>query len=62
MCSCAEDESAAARAVDCVQGWIDCFEGVELRGVLCCCEGDEPGCVKMRTELMSEAYELGKSI
>lgn len=62
MCSCAEDESAAARAVDCVQGWIDCFDGVELRGVLCCCEGDEPGCVKMRTELMSEAYELGKSI
>ena len=62
MCSCDEDKNAATRAVDCVQGWIDCFEGVELCGVLCCGEGDEPGCVKARAGLMSEAYELGKGI
>ena len=62
MCSCAEDENAAARAVDCVQGWIDCFEGVELRGVLCCSEGDKPGSVKERTGLKNEAYRLGKGI
>ena len=62
MCSCAEDESAAARAVDCVRGWIDCFEGVGLRGVLCATGADEQETVNSRPALLAEAYMLGKSI
>lgn len=62
MCSCAEDKSAAARAVDCIQGWIDCFEGVGLRGVLCATEADEQETVNSRPALLAEAYMLGKSI
>ena len=62
MSSCAEDESAAARAVDCVQGWVDCFENARLAGSLCCGEGDEPGCVRERAERMAGAYALGAAI
>ncbi len=44
-----------------VQGWIDCFDGVKLCGVIYGVGAEAVGSVK-NTTAFSEAYEMGKSV
>lgn len=55
------DRSAMDGTVKGVQGWIDCFEGVELKGVVYGIGAGAIGDVR-KTAAFTEAYEMGKSI
>ncbi|MDE7394927.1 MAG: flavodoxin family protein [Clostridiales bacterium] len=54
-------DSAADGAVKDIQGWIDCFEGVALGGVLRGMGVTEKGEIN-NTDYPQKAYEMGKSI
>lgn len=47
-------------AIKCIQGWIDCFEGVELSGIVRALGAGNIG--EVSKEALLEAYEMGKSI
>ena len=47
-------------AIKCIQGWIDCFEGVELCGIIRALGAGKIG--EVSKEALLEAYEMGKSI
>ena len=49
------------RAINGLQGWIDCFDGVELKGTLFAGGVNGPNEIA-GSEKLREAYELGKSI
>lgn len=53
-----EEESAMDGAVSDIQGWIDCFDGVELKGVLRGIGVTDKGDV-MDTDFPQKAYEMG---
>ncbi len=62
LASAAEDEpSAMDGAVMGVQGWIDCFDGVRLAGVVRATGVNAAGEVR-NTDAVKEAYQMGKSI
>ena len=62
LASAAEDEpSAMDGAVKGVQGWIDCFDGVRLAGVVRATGVNAAGEVR-NTDAGKEAYQMGKSI
>lgn len=56
-----KEESAIDKAVTTVKGWIECFEGVSLKGVLC---GTGINDIKDITKslFIEKAYDLGKSV
>lgn len=54
-------ESALDGAVSGVQGWIDCFDGVKLTGVLRGIGIEKMGEIK-NSSFMAESYQMGKSI
>ncbi len=56
-----EDESAMDGALTAVQGWVDCFEGVEIKGVLRAVDVTERGAV-LKTDYPEAAYAMGKNI
>ena len=45
-----------------LNGWIACFDGVELAGCLEAGGIDSPNEVKSNKEFMEQAYEMGKNI
>lgn len=55
------DRSAMNGTVVGVQGWIDCFEGVRLAGVVYGIGAEGAGSVK-NTPAFEEAYRMGKSV
>ncbi len=59
--SAEDDKSAMDGTVKGVQGWIDCFEGVKLAGVVYGIGADDIGTVQS-TAAFTQAYEMGKSI
>lgn len=62
LATCAEnDKSAVDGTIHGIQGWVDCFEGVELKGIIYGIGVDNVGAVK-NTNAVKEAYTLGKSL
>lgn len=56
-----EDESAMDGALTAVHGWVDCFEGVEIKGVLRAVNVTEKGAI-LKTDFPEKAYEMGKKV
>ena len=62
LATAAEDEdSAMDGAVKDIQGWIDCFSGVSLKGVIRGIGVNERGEVN-KTDFPEKAYEMGKTV
>lgn len=61
LTSAEEEKSAMDGAIKAVEGWVECFEGVRLAGVVYGTGADGKGTVQA-TKAYSEAYELGKSL
>lgn len=55
------EKCAMDGTIKCVQGWIDCFDGVKLCGVVLGVGAEGVGAVK-DTPAFLEAYEMGKTI
>ncbi len=55
------DEAAINGAVSDIQGWIDCFSGVALKGILRGVGATEKGDV-LQTNFPEIAYEMGKNV
>lgn len=61
LAAAADDgESAMDGAVKEIQGWIDCFDGAELKGVLRAVGVTEKGAVN-NTAFPAQAFEMGKN-
>ncbi|MGN0819270.1 MAG: flavodoxin family protein [Christensenellaceae bacterium] len=61
LATAADDvESAMDGAVKDIQGWIDCFENVRLKGVIRAINLEEKGAVE-GTAYIEQAYEMGKN-
>lgn len=56
-----EDEDVPTKAINGLEGWIDCFEGVTLKGTLFAGGMNEPNSIKT-SEKLKEAYELGRNV
>ena len=50
------------KAVNGLQGWVDCFPKAGLAGSLFCGGVTDPGEANGKTEELEEAYEFGKSL
>ena len=55
------EESAMDGAIKGIQGWIDCFDGVRLAGVIRGTNADAVGSIK-NTSAPEKAYLMGKSV
>ena len=55
------EESAMDGSVKDIQGWIDCFDGVKLRGVIRAIGVNEKGEIN-NTDFPAQSYEMGKSV
>lgn len=63
LATAAEDESAAMDgAVKEIQGWIDCFAGVELKNVLRATGVETPGDIQRREDYLEQARAMGRAI
>ena len=63
LMTAAEDEDyVPEKAVNGLQGWVDCFEKAELAGTLFCGGINDPGEASGKKEAQDEAYEFGKSL
>ena len=59
----AEDEAfVPEKAVNGLQGWVDCFEEAEFAGSLFCGGINDPGEAAGRKEEQHEAYEFGEKL
>ena len=62
LATAAEDEPEVVEgAVKAVQGWVDCFERVSLKGVVFAGGVNKPNDIQGHKAL-AEAYEMGKNI
>lgn len=62
MSTAAEDEETVPeRAISGVQGWIDCFENVALKGTVFCGGVGGAGEIAENAKI-KEAYEMGKNV
>ena len=58
-----EDEATTPeKAVNGLQGWVDCFEKAELIDSLFCGGISDPGEAKTKEAELEEAYQFGRSI
>ena len=57
-----DEETTPEKAVNGLQGWVDCFEKAELAGSLFCGGLNDSGEASGRKEELDEAYEFGKSL
>lgn len=63
LLSCAdEDEDSVNPVVLGLQGWIDCFEHVELKGVLKGLGLDQYGDIHQHSEYLEQAYLYGRNL
>ncbi len=61
LASCADDSSSAInKTIVALNGWIECFEEVELKGTLLATSTTEPN--TLAEEFKDKAYSLGESI
>ncbi len=56
-----DDEAAMDGSVKDIQGWIDCFDGVKLKGVIRGISVTDKGEID-GTDFPAQAYEAGKSV
>ena len=56
------DEKVPDGAVAGIQGWIDCFNKLELKGVIRGVGIDKIGEIKHHPEILSETYEMGRNV
>lgn len=57
-----DEESAFEKAYNGLQGWVDCFEKAELKGIVTGGGINEPNEADKHSDVMHKAYELGKSL
>ena len=57
-----DEETTPEKAVNGLQGWVDCFDKVELMGSLFCGGITDPAEAESKEEEQREAYEFGKSL
>lgn len=57
-----EEESTFGRAYNGLQGWVDCFEKAELKGIVTGGGINNPNEASEHTEEMKKAYNLGKRL
>lgn len=50
------------KAVNCLQGWIDCFEKAELKGSIFCPAINGPGEANSKPKELQRAYDFGKNL
>ena len=63
LCTAAEDEETTPqKAVNGLQGWVDCFEKAELAGSLFCGGIDAAGAAAGKAPELQEADEFGKRL
>lgn len=56
------EESAFEKAYNGLQGWVDCFEKAELKGIITGGGIDEANIASKHTDVMQKAYDLGKRL
>lgn len=62
IAACADDDvSAFDGVIKAIEGWIECFDGVELKGKILCGSVTAPGDINGNAKL-GEAYRAGKNI
>ena len=57
-----DSEDAFDKAYQGLQGWVDCFENAALKGIVKGGGIDDSGTAANHSEIMKEAYGLGKSL
>ena len=63
LTTAAEDESyVPEKAVNGLQGWVDCFEKAEFAGALFCGGINDPGEASGKKDTQDKAYEFGRSL
>ena len=63
IATAAEDaEGAFEKAYNGLQGWVDCFEHAELKGIVTGPGIDDANTASAHTTVMDKAYALGKSL
>ncbi len=55
-------ETAADGAIKGLEGWIECFDKTNLKGVVKGLASDRMGAIKEHTEILKKAYEMGKTV
>lgn len=61
LASCADDSSSAInKTIVALNGWIECFDGVELKGTLLATSVSRPN--TLAEEFKNKAYSLGDGI
>ena len=61
LATCADDSASAIdKTIVALNGWIECFDGVELKGTLLATSVTEPN--TLAEEFKNKAYSLGASI
>ena len=57
-----DEESAFDKAYNGLQGWVDCFEKATLKGIVAGKGIDDANTAASHTDVMKNAYELGKNL
>ncbi len=57
-----DSETTFDKAYSGLQGWVDCFENAELKGIVTGGGVDEAGSVNDFVEIKNKAYELGRGL
>lgn len=57
-----EEESAVDGSVSDIQGWVDCFDGVQIKGVIRGVGADAVGTIKENEKALQAAFEAGKNV
>ena len=57
-----DEETTPEKAVNGLQGWVDCFEKAELAGTLFCGGISDPGEAAGKETELEEAYQFGKML
>lgn len=57
-----DEESAFEKAYNGLQGWVDCFEKAELKGIVTGGGVDDANTASKHEDVMQKAYDLGKQV
>ena len=60
--SAEDEESAFEKAYNGLQGWVDCFEKAELKGIVTGADIADANDTLNHNDVMKKAYDLGRSL